>query len=205
MAKPALMAARIAIVVMVFFLSSAAGFLFSMAVTGKSPVDPQVLSRMVTDFVQGNFEDFNKEALIAYNQFMYRFNNGMKLLMEYVGIRIQQEKVKLERKILFKYRVKVYNKDELKRKLIELTHLDDVAVGNKIMKVYADKPPAKGVVTNLLIKTVGYVQKVKIHGETVVIYSTPYYIEAQAKGVYIRDDYVQVYVGTIKLIKVKKK
>ncbi|WP_457615345.1 hypothetical protein [Methanopyrus sp.] len=192
---------RIAAAAIIFVAMTASGFLFAVSLTGRSPVDPQLVMRMSSDLAQGDYDAFNRDFAMAYLQLTSRLHEGLQTLLEYLGIKAKFIKEEVQEK-LFRYKVKVANSEDVCAKLIELAHVDDIARGK--LEVYSDTKPEPNRSTRVLIKTIGYVEKVKIKGETIIINSTPYYIEAEGMGVYNEDKEVVIYVNTIKLRQVKK-
>ncbi|WP_456483672.1 hypothetical protein [Methanopyrus kandleri] len=199
--RPVVWTVRIAAAAIILVAMTASGFLFAVSLTGKSPVDPQLVMRMSSDLARGDYDAFNRDFAMAYLQLTSRLHEGLQTLLEYLGIKARFIKEEVKKK-LFRYRVRVANSEDVCTKLMELAHVDDIAKG-KLM-VYADTKPEPNKGTKILIRAIGYVEKVKIKGETIIIYSTPYYIEAEGMGIYNEDKEVIIDVNTIKLRQVRR-
>ena len=203
MARATAIAARILAAVIVFSVSSVSGFLFAISLSGKSPVDVRLIFRATADLARGDYDALAHDLAMAYVQFMTSFSSGVKTLLEYTGYKASQFKEKVKRKVEFRYRVNIANAHDVCDRLTRLTHVDEIAGGR--LRAYADTRPEPGRRAHVLIKAVGYVERVKTKGETIVIYSTPYYIEAEASGVFDQSGDLIVDPNSIRLKKVERK
>ncbi len=202
MAKLTTLALRALTAAIIFATSTASGFLFAISLSGKSPVDISLVTRAASDLARGDYDALSRDLMLAYSQFMTNFSAGMKLLLEYAGFKAKEVKEKV-REQRFRYRVNVANAQDVCARLTQLTHVDDIAGGR--LQVYADTSPEPGRQAHVLIKAIGYVERVRVKGETIVITSTPYYIEAEALGVFDRNGDLIINVDSIRLRKVERK